>query len=101
MQLVFVKNPGQSLNFFPATWFVLIILIAHDVTLQNMNKSNTNDSFILFLWWFVSINDWQKIIWKDGQKLAHPLDGQYGRLVKRLDNDSYPQNPKQTTVEFI
>ena len=42
-----------------------------------------------------------KDIWKDGQKLAHPLDGQYGRLVKRLDNDSYPQNPKQTTAEFV
>ena len=92
MQLVFVKNPGQSLYFFPAAWFVLFILIAHDMILQNLNKNNMNDLFIFFIRWFVLIHNWQKIIWKDGEKLAHPLDG-YGRLVKRLD-DSYRMNTK-------
>ena len=46
--LVLVKNPGQSLDFFP-DWFVLIILIIHDSICQKMDKSKANELFILFI----------------------------------------------------
>ena len=42
--LFLVKNPGQSLYFFPReVWF---ILIRHTLYFQNLYKRKTNDSFI-------------------------------------------------------
>jgi len=57
--LVLVKYPGQSLHFFP-TWFVLIIMIAHNQHLQDLNKRRANDLFIQIISGFVSVNDWQE-----------------------------------------
>ncbi len=57
--LVLVKDPGQSLHFFPAG-FVLIIMIAHKQHLQDLNKRRANDLYEQIISGFVSVSDWQE-----------------------------------------